>query len=150
MKVTCCLSRNSNSAFLSISGSVKHAMLRWLALHVHNILVVDQGGYWNRFNGARIRPRKKYVLKDRWFTLALTDMKMEKFFKCLFKQNLTTWNTKMCFETIIMFYFFKWSISLNLLLYMYSITNLFYWPYIKFVSGILGIKACSIEIIKEL
>jgi len=50
------------STFLSIFGSVKHAMLAWLALHVHNI--VDQGSYWNRFNGTRLRPRKQYVLKD--------------------------------------------------------------------------------------
>jgi len=62
-----------NSAFLSICGSVKHAMLRWLALHVQNI--VDQGGYWNRFNGTRIRPRKRYVLKDSMIYIGFTDMK---------------------------------------------------------------------------
>jgi len=65
----------NNSAFLSIFGSVKHAMLRWLAVTVHDQNIVDQGGYWNRFNGTRIRPRKKYVLKDNMIYIGLTDMK---------------------------------------------------------------------------
>jgi len=62
-----------NFSFLSIFGSVKHAILRWLALHVQNI--VDQGGYSNRFNRTRIRPRKQYVLKDSMVDIGLTDMK---------------------------------------------------------------------------
>ena len=73
MEVTLFLGGIYNSAFLSIFGSVKHAMLQWLALHVQNI--VDQGGYWNRFDGTRIRSRKKYVLNDSMIYIGLTNMK---------------------------------------------------------------------------
>jgi len=51
------------------------------------------------------------------------------------------------FQTMIMF--FKWLISPYLLLYMYSITNFLglIGLTLPFIIEILGIKACSIEII---
>ena len=53
---------------MSIFCSVKYAMLRWLALHVHNI--VDQGSM-----ERGLGQEKNMCWKTVWFTLALTDMK---------------------------------------------------------------------------
>ena len=56
----------------------------------------------------------------------------------------------MLFKTMIMFLFFKWSISSYLL--SYSITDLLglIGLTLTFISEILGIKAYSIEIMKQL
>jgi len=56
----------------------------------------------------------------------------------------------MLFKTIIMFHFFN-DQFLHTLLYMYNITNVlrFIGLTLTFIGGILGIKACRIEIMKQ-
>ena len=77
---------------------------------------------------------------------------MKQYFKCLLIQNITAVKKKMLFKTLIMFLNDQFILTILTYKLSYSITNLlgFIGFTLTFISGILRIKANSIEIMKQL